>query len=93
MAWRPRPQGLAAAAPIEEIYDHQLALTAQVLDHAGGEKDPRAAISIWSDRNTGALERTEQVLNELGAMEINDLSMIAVASRALRSLARVVPDS
>jgi len=86
-------QSLAAAALIEEIYDHQLALTAQVLDHADGEKDPKAAISIWSDRNTGALERTEQVLNELGTMEINDLSMIAVASRALRSLAGVVPDS
>lgn len=85
-------QTLAAAALIEEIYDHQLALTAQVLDHAKGETDPAAAISVWSVRNAGPLERTEQVLGELWGMDINDLSMIAVASRALRSMAGVVPN-
>ena len=33
-----------------------------------------------------AIEPTEQLLSELWATEINDLSMIAVASRSLRTV-------
>ncbi|MEE9545689.1 MAG: NAD-glutamate dehydrogenase domain-containing protein, partial [Rhodospirillales bacterium] len=80
-------QILAVAALIEEIYDHQLALTAQILDSAGGAMAVDKAIAIWEDKNRAAVERTDQLLAELGTSEINDLSMIAVASRQLRAMA------
>jgi len=80
-------QKLAVAALVEEIYDHQLALTAQILDSADGAVAVDKAIAIWEDKNRAAVERTDQLLAELGASEINDLSMIAVASRQLRAMA------
>jgi glutamate dehydrogenase len=80
-------QILAVAALVEEIYDHQLALTDQILDPAGGAKAADKAISIWEDNNRAAVERTDQLLSELISSEINDLSMIAVASRQLHALA------
>lgn len=79
-------QSLASAALIEELYDHQLALTAQVLDITG-ETEPDKALPKWMEEQEAALERTDQLLSELWAGEINDLSMVAVASRSLRSLA------
>ncbi len=83
-------QKLAVAALVEEIYSHQLALASQVMDSAGRRKktiDTDKAIRAWIDRNGVAVERTEQLLAELSATEINDLAMIAVASRQLRTLA------
>ena len=82
-------QKLAIAALIEEIYSHQLALTSQVFDFMGGKKLPDAdkAIAAWIGNNASAVERTEQLISELSATDINDLAMIAVASRQLRTLA------
>jgi len=82
-------QKLAIAALIEEIYSHQLALASQVLDFAGPKKLPSAdtAIVAWVGNNAVAVERTEQLISELSSTEINDLAMIAVASRQLRTLA------
>ncbi len=44
-------------------------------------------IAEWSEKNQVSIERTEQLIAELSATEINDLAMIAVASRQLRTLA------
>jgi len=84
-------QKLAVAALIEEIYGHQLALASQVLD-AGGKRNKKSfdtdqAISNWIEKNQISVNRTEQLIAELSATEINDLAMIAVASRQLRTLA------
>ena len=79
-------QHLAVAALIEEIYAHQLALTSQVLDFAGGVKDAQKAIAIWSGKQKAAIDQAEQLLSELWSTEITELSMIAVASRQFRSL-------
>ena len=79
-------QQLAVAALIEEIYAHQLALTSQVLDFAGGEKDAHKAIAIWSGKQKAAIDQAENLLSELWSTEDTDISMIAVASRQLRSL-------
>jgi glutamate dehydrogenase len=78
-------QQLAIAALIEEIYSHQLALTRRVIDHAG-EKDAGKAVQSWIDANPDLVGPTEQLLNELWATEVNDLSMIAVASRQFRAM-------
>jgi len=80
-------QKLAEAALVEEIYGHQLALTDQVLDFSDGATAPAQAIDAWADKNHAAVERTEQLLSELWSTEFTDISMVAVASRQLRTLA------
>ncbi|MBC8269450.1 MAG: NAD-glutamate dehydrogenase [Rhodospirillaceae bacterium] len=85
-------QKLAVAALIEEIYSHQLALASQVMDASKRRKknfDTAEIISDWASKTRIAVERTEQLIAELSATEINDLSMIAVASRQLRTLAEM----
>lgn len=79
-------QKLAVSALIEELFAHQMQLTAHVLDVAGGITDADTAIAKWVEVHTDAIERTEILLTELWAGDINDISMIAVASRALKSL-------
>ena len=83
-------QKLAVAALVEEIYGHQLALASLVIESIGRRRkaiDTAEAVKIWADKNKISVERTEQLLAEISATEINDLSMIAVASRQLRTLA------
>jgi glutamate dehydrogenase len=81
-------QQLAVAALVEEVYSHQLALASNALDHLGKVgKDTDKAIAAWVVRNQAAVDQTEVLLNELWTTEVNDLSMVAVASRQLRALA------
>ncbi|MBF0250622.1 MAG: NAD-glutamate dehydrogenase [Alphaproteobacteria bacterium] len=80
-------QKLAVAALMEELYAHQRHLTDHVLEAAENETDPARAIRLWTGRHGAAIERTEQLLGELWAGDITDVSMIAVASRALKALA------
>ena len=86
-------QKLAVAALIEEIYSHQLALSRQVLDFADGKWDPEKAITAWAAKNKAAVAPTDQLFSELWATEIDDLSMIAVASRSLRAMVDAGPES
>ncbi len=79
-------QQLAIAALIEEIYSHQLTLANRVLDFGNGKLAPEKAIEGWINKNRPAVEPTEQLLSELWATQVNDLSMIAVASRQLRAM-------
>ena len=79
-------QQLAVAALVEEIYSHQLALANKVLDFAGVKADAKKAVGGWIDKNHALVEPTEQLLTELWATEVNDLSMIAVASRQIRTM-------
>jgi glutamate dehydrogenase len=83
-------QKLATASLIEEIYGLQLALACLVIDACGKRKkslDSNVAISAWIEKNRNSVERTDQMIAEISSMEINDLAMIAVASRQLRTLA------
>jgi glutamate dehydrogenase len=83
-------QKLAVASLIEEIYGHQLALALQVMDCGKRRKkdfDTDVVIELWANKTRIAVDRTEQLIAELSATEINDLAMIAVASRQLRTMA------
>ncbi len=80
-------QKLAAASLVEEIYDHQLALASRVLDMSGTKPKTEAAIKTWIKGNAEAVERVDRLLAELWSSEVNDFSMIAVASGQLRALA------
>ncbi|MEO5335395.1 MAG: NAD-glutamate dehydrogenase [Magnetospirillum sp. WYHS-4] len=84
-------QRLAVAAMIEEIYGHQIALTAQVLDCAGPETRTGPALKAWIERNRVLIERTETLLSEIWATDLNDSAQIAVASRQLRALVEAPP--
>jgi len=79
-------QQLAIAALVEEIYSHQLHLTEAVLDSARKGASPLQAVEAWIASNPALVEPTEQMLGELWNVEVNDLSMIAVASRQLRTM-------
>ena len=81
-------QKLAVAAMIEELYGHQLALTEHVLNDVGSGLKPEAALKQWGEINQAAINRTEQLLSEMWSGDVNDLSMIAVASRSLSTLAQ-----
>jgi glutamate dehydrogenase len=85
-------QQLAIAALIEEIYAHQLALTNRVIDHAGVKGDATKAVEGWIAAHPALVDPTEQLLNELWATEVNDLSMIAVASRQFRTMTQTGED-
>jgi len=80
-------QQLAVAALVEEIYAHQLTLSNMVLDFAGPKINGHNAIEAWIASHHAAVEPTDQLLTELWATEVNDLSMIAVASRQIHTMA------
>jgi len=80
-------QKLAVSALIEELFGHQMQLTENVLGAAKSISDPERAIGQWESAAQAAIDRAEQLLSELWAGDIGDISMIAVASRALKSLA------
>lgn len=82
-------QQLAIAALVEEVYSHQLHLTEKVLDAAKKGASPAQAVDDWIDQNPAVVGPTEQMLSELWNVDVNDLSMIAVASRQLRTMVDV----
>ena len=78
-------QRLAIAALIDELYEHQRRLVDGVLAVDGDT--PEAAIATWTTTGRAtAVERARVVLGELQAASSVDLSMLAVASRQLRTL-------
>lgn len=85
-------QKLAVAALTEEIYGHQLELARKVLDSTRSAKNAKKAIEDWLVKSRATVEPTEQLLSELWATDVNDLSMIAVASRSLRTVTAVGSD-
>ena len=82
-------QQLAIAALVEEVYSHQLHLTEKVLDTAKKGTSSTQAVEDWIGENPSLVGPTEQMLSELWNVEVNDLAMIAVASRQLRTMVYV----
>ena len=79
-------QQLAIAALVEEIYSHQLRLAERALDSAKKGTSPKQAVEDWIAANPALVQPTDQMLGELWNIEVNDLSMIQVASRQLRTM-------
>jgi len=77
---------LAVAALVEEIYNAQLALTAKVLNNTDKKPDAVQSVEIWASANRSAVEPMDQMLTELWATDVNDLAMVAVASRQIRAM-------
>ncbi len=79
-------QQLAVDALIDEIFIHQLNIASQVLDTSRPQVSSAQAVEDWIAGNAETVGRAEIILNELWANEMDDLAMIAVASRQLRAL-------
>ncbi|MEO3434563.1 NAD-glutamate dehydrogenase [Inquilinus sp. CAU 1745] len=82
-------QKQAIAAILDDLYALQADLSHRVIDRADGEisrSDAPALIEAWIDRRRQPIERIDQLIAELRAMDTVDLSMLAVANRRLRGL-------
>ncbi len=81
-------QKQAVAAIVDDLYGLQSDLTIKVLDAArgGGEGVAKHLFDTWIERRHQAIERIDQLISELKAMDTLDLSMLAVANRRLRAL-------
>lgn len=77
-------QKLASAAVIEELYSHQRGITTRIVSGANGSSNP---LADWQKSHGAAMDQTSQMIKELEAAELVDLSMLAVASRHLGTLA------
>ena len=77
-------QKLAAESVIEELYAHQRGITLRIVNSMNGERD---AFAAWAKENAASMTQTRQMLNELESAEQVDLSMLAVASRHLSTVA------
>ena len=81
-------QKQAVAAIVDDLYGLQSDLTIKVLDAARGSGDGVAQhlFDTWVERRHQPIERIDQLISELKAMDTLDLSMLAVANRRLRAL-------
>ena len=60
--------------------------------YRGVEGEATKAVEGWIAAHPALVDPTEQLLNELWATEVNDLSMIAVASRQFRTMTQTGED-
>jgi glutamate dehydrogenase len=82
---------LAVFAIIDDLYGHQRDLTAAVLTEAKAAPgdtpvDAAAAIESWRGGRAVAVQRIDQLFADLRQVGKVELSMLAVANRALRSV-------
>ncbi|MBN07709.1 MAG: NAD-glutamate dehydrogenase [Rhodospirillaceae bacterium] len=77
-------QKLAAGAMIEELYSHQRGITLRIVKSAESKGD---LLESWKKANNSFVNQNSQMLAELKMTELVDLSMLAVASRNLSTIA------
>jgi len=79
-------QKLAMTALIDDLYQHQAYLTRSVLGISTKIKDIDEVIGQWVEAHPVRVERTDQLIGEMHGSDTMDFSMLAVASRQLRTL-------
>jgi glutamate dehydrogenase len=78
---------LAVFAIIDDLYGHQRDLTAAVLAESKGKKQKAVeAIEAWRAARAVPAQRIDQLFTDLRQVGKVELSMLAVANRALRSV-------
>ena len=77
-------QRRALAAIIDDLWSHQIGLTAAALQTG---KTGVAAVKAWMGERAEAMSRIEALLGEIIATPTPDFAMLAVANRELRALA------
>ena len=81
-----RWRALARAALRDDLYTHQAALTAEVLQSVPEELPALERIDEWADANRIQVERALQVLADINSSGTFDLSTLSVALREIRNL-------
>ncbi len=81
-------QQLAADALIDESFTQQLNIVAQIIDMNGTKMPAQKSSDAWIGKNQIVVDRVENMLGELWSSDEHDVSMIAVASRQLKTLCR-----
>ena len=79
-------QKLAMTALIDDLYQHQAHLTRSALGISTKIKDIGEVIGQWVEAHPVRVERTDQLIGEMRGSDTMDFSMLAVASRQLRTL-------
>lgn len=79
-------QRAALAGLVEDLFAYQGDITEEILS-SSPNGDAQKATKLWMSSRSEALERAERLLTEIKGSASIDLSMLAVAARALRSLA------
>jgi glutamate dehydrogenase len=77
----------AVTAVVDDLYAHQGGLTRSVLAAASASAAPADALGGWIQARRPQVARADQLLSELQATGAPTLAMLAVANRALKSLA------
>jgi len=77
---------LAISALLDDLQGNQAQLATRVLQNVEPDVPVAAAIEAWVERKRALVGRAEQILAELQAMAAPDITMLAVASRQLKSL-------
>jgi len=77
----------AVTAVVDDLYAHQGGLAQSVLAAASASAAPADALAGWIESRRAHVARVDQLLGELQAAGSPTLAMLAVASRALKSLA------
>jgi glutamate dehydrogenase len=80
---------LAVTAIVDDLYGHQSALTASVLNGVNADAGAAEVIDVWAAERQSIVARTEQLMAELNAAGNPDLAMLAVANRQLKSLVEI----
>jgi glutamate dehydrogenase len=83
-----RWQALARAALRDDLYSLHRSLTEEVLQVAGDDEEPEAAINNWRQRNEAAVERCLGILGDIKASRVYDTTTLPVALREVRNLIR-----
>jgi len=79
---------LAVTALVDDLYGHQRALAAGVVEQAGrDQEDWGQALRDWVNARQVQVGRTDQLMAELQTFASPDLSMLSVANRRLKDLA------
>ena len=80
-------QKQAVGAIVDDLYALQADLAVRALEAAPAGAAGTDAVEAWVDGRRAPVERIDQLVSELKAMDQVDLSMLAVANRNLRGLA------
>ena len=80
-------QKQAVGAIVDDLYTLQADLAVRALQDAPAGAAGAAAVEAWVDHRRAPVDRIDQLVSELKALDQVDLSMLAVANRNLRGLA------
>ncbi|MFD1380819.1 hypothetical protein [Fodinicurvata halophila] len=76
----------AITALVDDIYDYQAYITAEVLSLSEKGRNPQEALKAWTSQRFLKVNRLDQLLGEVLNAPNPDLAMLTVANRQLKAL-------